>query len=119
MAEAHAAHGDSEGHHTSVWPFVIALAGGLGFGGLATQFWPSVFARIVLLMVGVGGWVRQDLYGVSFAVKQEAEDWPFTGISARKLGMWLFIISEVFFFTGLIAAGARLPGRAPFLAAPR
>jgi len=121
MAEAHAAHGDGEthaGHHTSIWPFVIALAGGFGFGGLATQFWPSVFAGIVLLIVGVGGWVRQDLYGVSFAVKQEAEDWPFTGISARKLGMWLFIISEVFFFTGLIAAGLALRVRADFWPTP-
>jgi len=121
MAEAHAAHGDGEthaGHHTSIWPFVIALAGGFGFGGLATQFWPSVFVGIVLLIVGVGGWVRQDLYGVSFAVKQEAEDWPFTGISARKLGMWLFIISEVFFFTGLIAAGLALRVRADFWPTP-
>src|SRR3972149_4358741 len=120
MADAHAAHGESgdhAGHHTSIWPFVI-LAGGLGFGGLATQIWPVIFGGIVLLIVGVGGWVRQDIYGVSFAVKQEVEDWPFTGISARKLGMWLFIISEVFFFTGLIAAGLALRGRAGFLAAP-
>ena len=121
MADAHAAHGGPEGHadhHTSIWPFVIALAAGFGFGGLATQFWPSVFAGAVLLMVGVGGWVRQDVYGVSFAVKQEVEDRPFAGISIRKLGMWLFIISEVFFFTGLIGAGLALRVRAPFWPTP-
>ena len=121
MADAHAAHAEPEGHaghHTSIWPFVLALAGGFGFGGLATQFWPSVFVGGILLMVGVGGWVRQDLYGVSFAVKQEVEDRPFAGVSIRKLGMWLFIISEVFFFTGLIAAGLALRVRAPFWPTP-
>lgn len=111
MDEGHPAHAE---HHTSIWPFVIALAAGFGFGGVATHFWPSVFAGIVLLVVGVGGWVRQDLSGVSFAVKQESEDRPFVGISVRKFGMWLFIISEVFFFTGLIGAGLAIRARASF-----
>jgi heme/copper-type cytochrome/quinol oxidase subunit 3 len=120
MEDGHAAHGGSEhaAHRTSIWPFVLALAGGFGFGGLATQFWPFVGAGVVLLIVGVWGWVRQDLRGISFAVKQESEDHPFTGISVRKLGMWLFIISEVFFFTGLIAAGLALRVRAPFWPTP-
>jgi len=121
MADAHAEHGETEGHaghHTSIWPFVIALAGGLGLGGLATRFWPSVFAGGVLMIVGVGGWVRQDVYGVSFAVKQEVEDRPFAGVSIRKLGMWLFIISEVFFFTGLIGAGLALRARAEYWPTP-
>lgn len=111
MAEEHAAHAE---HHSSIWPFVIALSGGFGFGGLAARFWPSVGAGVVLLIVGVGGWVLQDVRGVSFAVHQKAEDRPFTGISIRKLGMWLFIISEVFFFTGLIGAGLALRVRANF-----
>src|SRR2546422_3202769 len=99
MADEHATHAE---HHTSIWPFVIALSAGFGFGGLATHFWPSVFVGAGLLIIGVGGWVRQDIRGISFAVRQESEDHPFSGISIRKLGMWLFIISEVFFFTGLI-----------------
>ncbi|MBI4415370.1 MAG: heme-copper oxidase subunit III [Euryarchaeota archaeon] len=112
MAEAHAeAH---EVHHRSIWPLTVALAGGFGFGGLATQMWPLVVIGIVLLGVGVGGFLWQDARGISFAVKQAAEEKPFVGISVRKLGMWIFIVSEIFFFTGLIGAGLALRVRAPF-----
>lgn len=115
MEEGHGAHAE---HHTSIWPFVIALAGGLGFGGLGFRFIPLILVGAALLAVGVGGWVSQDLRGISFEVKQETEDRPFTGISRRKLGMWLFIISEVFFFTGLIGAGLAVRVRAEFWPTP-
>ena len=106
--------GTHEAHHTSIWPFIIALAGGFGFGGLAAQLFPLVGIGLALLVVGVGGWLWQDAKGISFAVKQAFEERPFGGISVRKLGMWIFIVSEIFFFTGLISAGINLRVRASF-----
>jgi len=103
-----------EEHHSSIWPFVIALAGGLAFTGLGFhRTFPMiglgfVAAGLALMVAGIGGWVRQDLRGVSFEVRGRFEEPPFAGISSRKLGMWLFILSEIFFFTGLIAGGLAL-----------
>ena len=108
--EGHAAH---EVHPTSIWPFVIALAGGFGLSGLATHVFPLVFVAVALLAIGVGGWLWQDARGISFAVRQASEETPFRGISVRKLGMWLFVVSEIFFFTGLIGSGLALRVRVP------
>src|SRR3970282_2867403 len=116
------AHGPAEsheGHHGSIWPFVIALAGAFGFGGLAVQFWPFILAGTVLLAVGVGGWLWQDSQGVSFALKGVFHEKPFgREISPRKLGMWIFLVSEIFFFTGLISAGLSLRVNAAFWPSP-
>src|SRR2546428_6975158 len=73
--EEHASHAAPEGggahevHHGSIWPFVLAVAGGLGFSGLATHEFVLIIAGIALLFVGVGGWLWQDAQGVSFSVK--------------------------------------------------
>ena len=119
MAEGHAAHGQVAGeaheeHHTSIWPFVIALAGGFGIGGIATRLYVLTVVGVGLLITGVGGWLWQDAKGISFAVRQAIEERPFGFASVRKLGMWIFIVSEIFFFTGLITAGLALRVRANF-----
>ena len=117
--EEHASHAASAGdaghaeHHGSIWPFVLAVAGGLGFSGVATHEIPLILAGIAILVVGVGGWLWQDSRGVSFTVKGNYEERPFAGISRRKLGMWIFLVSEIFFFTGLIGAGLTLRLRVP------
>ena len=117
--EEHASHAAPEGgeahevHHGSIWPFVLAVAGGLGFSGVATHEFVLIIAGIAVLVVGVGGWLWQDAQGVSFSVKGEFEERPFVGISRRKLGMWIFLVSEIFFFTGLIGAGLTLRLRVP------
>ena len=123
MAEAHATEPPSPGepgeaHHTSVWPFVIAMAAGVGFGGLALRLYPMIAAGAALLIVGVGGWLWQDARGISFAVKGAYEERPFVGISRRKLGMWIFVVTEIFFFSGLIAAGLALRVRVPGCPSP-
>jgi heme/copper-type cytochrome/quinol oxidase subunit 3 len=111
--------GEAHGEHGSIWPFVIAVAGGFGFGGLAFLRYPLlglplVLVGLALLIVGVGGWLHQDARGVSFAVRGRFQEAPFAGISVRKLGMWIFIVSEIFFFSGLIAGGLALRARAEF-----
>ncbi|HEV8595326.1 MAG TPA: heme-copper oxidase subunit III [Thermoplasmata archaeon] len=119
MEQAHApGHADEapEGHHTSIFPFVVALSAGFGFGGLAFHSFLIVAAGVALLAVGVGGWLWQDAAGISFALRGRFEDRPFESVSVRKLGMWIFLVTEIFFFTGLIAAGLALRVRVPLCA---
>jgi len=123
MAQAHATEARfpselPEEHRGTIWPFVIAMAGGMGFGGLALQLYPLVAVGAVLLAAGVGGWLWEDAKGVSFAVKGRYEARPFAGISRRKLGMWVFLVSEIFFFSGLIAAGLSLRVNAAYWPQP-
>jgi len=116
MEEGHAhgaPEGAHEGHHTSIFPFIVALSAGFGFGGLAIHSFPVVGVGVGLLVVGVGGWLWQDAKGISFALKGAFEDRPFHDVSVRKIGMWIFIVSEIFFFTGLIASGLALRVRVP------
>src|SRR6266508_363582 len=115
--EEHASHAEGgeagEVHHGSIWPFVLAVAGGLGFAGLATHELPLTLAGVAVLVLGVGGWLWEDAKGVSFVLKGTFEESAFAGISRRKLGMWIFLVSEIFFFTGLIGAGFTLRLRVP------
>lgn len=105
MAEASTAQGSIAGaeevHHSSIWPFVIAMAALFGFAGVVFNLLISVFG-FVLLWVGVGGWLLQDRHMRFGAPDEPTESFPFTAISIRKLGIWIFLASEVMFFTALI-----------------
>jgi len=121
VADEHAAtHGEhgAAGHHGSVWPFVLALAGGIGFAGIIT-FFPLVFVGIALLITGLAGWMREDASGVKFGeITHPTEPGIFKFVSVRKLGMWLFIVSEIFFFSAIIGNSLALRTRAPYWPAP-
>ena len=121
MADEHAApHGEhrAAGHHGSVWPFVLALAGGIGFAGVITWF-PLATAGVVLLAAGLAGWLLEDARGVRFGeIKEATEPGIFKFVSIRKLGMWLFIVSEIFFFSAIIGNSLALRTRAPYWPSP-
>jgi len=121
VADEHASslegHAGAE-HHGSVWPFVIALAGGVGFAGVITYF-PLAFVGLGLLAFGVGGWLWQDARGVRFGdVTHSTEPGMFRDVSIRKLGMWLFIVSEIFFFSAIIGNSLALRARAEYWPSP-
>ena len=90
-----------EVHHSSIWPFVIAMAALLGFAGVVFNLLISV-AGFVLLWVGVGGWLNQDRHMKFGAPDEPTESFPFANVSMRKLGIWIFLASEVMFFSALI-----------------
>jgi len=116
-AATHEEHG-AAGHHGSVWPFVLALAGGIGFAGVITYF-PLVFVGIALLITGLAGWMREDASGVKFGeITHPTDPGIFKFVSVRKLGMWLFIVSEIFFFSAIIGNSLALRTRAPSWPAP-
>jgi heme/copper-type cytochrome/quinol oxidase subunit 3 len=104
MAGPDAAHGEEE-HHGSPWPFVVAIGMAIGYVGLVSDI-RLLIAGIVIFAAGVGGWVHADMqrpsspfYGVVSAVESR-----FPRVSARKLAMWLFLATEIMFFSAIIGA---------------
>ncbi|HKZ23292.1 MAG TPA: cytochrome c oxidase subunit 3 [Thermoplasmata archaeon] len=104
MAHPEVARGEEE-HHGSAWPFVVAIGMAIGYVGLVSDL-RLLVAGIVIFVGGVGGWVHADMqrpssafYGVVSAVESK-----FPRVSARKLAMWLFLATEIMFFSAIIGA---------------
>ena len=100
----------SDGHsgHTSVRPFTLSLGVMLFFIG--APFYPST-SGLAAMVVGATvvlytmfSWARDDLRE-KFSIPDEGEErFPFSGLPKIKLGMWVFLSSEVILFGSLIAA---------------
>lgn len=111
-SDAHATDASEAHEHASIWPFVGATGMGVTFAGLVIH--PIlVVAGLAILFSGLGGWLHQDARGHAIGkVEGPLEEAPFAGISNRKMGMWLFLVSEVFFFSGIIGASLAVRARA-------
>ena len=90
-----------EGHHTSLWPFLIGISAAISFGGLATHL-AATAVGVGLFIFAVGGWLVQDRTVKFGVVEGLIEDFPFRGVSMRKLGIWIFLATEVIFFMGIM-----------------
>jgi cytochrome c oxidase subunit I+III len=95
-------------HHYSWRPFTLALGVTLFF--LGAPFYPSVSATAVMVLgalVVLGTffqWAKDDMWS-KFSVPDEGEErWPFGGLPKVKLGMWIFLSSEVILFGSFIGA---------------
>lgn len=105
MAHAEGEPEGQEAHHGTIWPFVLAIGMAVGYVGLVSD--PALLVLgIIVFAVGLGGWVHEDMqrpssafYGLASAAKS-----GFSGVSARKLGMWLFLATEIMFFSAIIGA---------------
>ncbi len=103
---------DEEHGHGSIWPFVGALGFGVALAGLVFHYVITI-AGVAIIFFGLGGWLYQDARGHSIGKYEDAtQEAPFAGISNRKLGMWLFIGSEIFFFSAIIGGSLALRARA-------
>jgi len=86
--------------HLSQWPLLIAAA--------AFVFLVGAVFTIIIALVGVALGVYA-LYGYGrerFVAEEEpgAESWPFNNVPKLKLGVWVFLGSEVIFFSVLLGA---------------
>src|SRR5207247_8865373 len=104
VADEHASsldgHAGAE-HHGSVWPFVIALAGGVGFARVITYF-PLAFVGLGLLAFGVGGCLWHDARGVRFGdVTHSTQPGTLRDVSLRTLGLWLVIVPDSCSFSAI------------------
>ncbi len=92
-------------HHGSPWPFVIAIGAAVSYVGLVINL-PLMVLGLVVFVSGAVGWLRDDLrtparpfYGAG------SETGSLLGrVSARKLATWLFLATEVMFFSAIIGA---------------
>ncbi len=92
-------------HHGSPWPFVIAIGAALAYVGLVINV-PLMILGLLVFVSGAVGWLRDDL---------RTPPRPFYGpgteagtllgrVSARKLATWLFLATEIMFFSAIIGA---------------
>jgi cytochrome c oxidase subunit I+III len=116
LASAPDAHGPSasaapEGHyaHLSSRPLEISLGALVFLAG--TAFYPGA-AGLGLMVVGAlvvvysfWGWGKDDLHD-KFVIPPEVEGdrWPFSAVPKLKLGMWVFLSSEVVLFGSFLGA---------------
>ncbi len=92
-------------HHGSPWPFVIAIGAGVAYVGLVINV-PLMVLGLVVFVSGALGWLRDDLRTTPRAFYGPGtESLPVLGrVSARKLATWLFLATEVMFFSAIIGA---------------
>ncbi|MFQ6012557.1 MAG: heme-copper oxidase subunit III [Thermoplasmata archaeon] len=100
---------ESEEQHGSPWPIVVALGFGLIFFSLGIYgtalLNPLFFLGLAVFAGAVGGWVYDDFRGrrvpyVPGEMKGEAG--TLQAFPTRKAAMWIFLASEIMFFSAII-----------------
>jgi heme/copper-type cytochrome/quinol oxidase subunit 3 len=98
--------GEEEEHHGSSWPVIIAVGMGVGYVGIVSVSIPMLLVGLAIFGGGLGGWIHEDLqrpssafYGAVTAIESK-----FPQVSARKLGMWLLLATEIMLFSAVIGA---------------
>jgi hypothetical protein len=96
------ARAESAVHHGGPWPIVAGFGAAVACAGLVTS--PAVLGLgVVVFAAGVAGWIRNDLRRASkafFDLRPSRE--ALAQVSSRKLAMWLFLATEIMFFTTVI-----------------
>ena len=96
----------AEEHHGSLWPVIIAIGMGTAYVGIVSPSIPILVIGAAVFAAGTGGWVRDDMRRPSrpfFGLKAAVEA-RFPDVSARKLAIWLFLVTEIMFFSAIIGA---------------
>lgn len=109
-------HDEREEHvsHASFWPFVVGAGTFLLFLGLSglrdASFPEGILGSAYLGTAALGGVVTlgslvfmglEPFHGPALA---DGEAWPFDGLEYGKVGMWIFLASDVVLFGGFIGA---------------
>ncbi len=106
MAHPEPAGEEGEEHHGSPWPVIIAIGMTVAYVGIVSVSVPLLLVGLVIFMGGAGAWIHEDIqrpssafYGVVSAVQTRLPQ-----VSARKLGMWLVLATEIMFFSAIIGS---------------
>ena len=104
----------------SYWPFLMAVGVAVALTGVATH--PVVFAAGFLVVIYSVINLAAHSEGLP-KFKSRFQDLPadehlLGRTSTAKMGMWMFLISEVLFFTGLIGTGMALRVRSDWWGEP-
>ena len=86
--------------------FLFMLADAFKDGEFDASYIPIVMVGLFVVLVGLIIWWRQDM---SFDGTYEpmATGTPFKNIQIRKVGMWVFLMSEMMVFTSLFSTYIR------------
>ena len=89
-------------HHGSLWPFVLGFGAAIGYAGLVMDL-RILGLGVVIFVAGALGWLRDDVrspsradYGTLIAPASVVR------VSSRKLATWLFLATEIMFFSAII-----------------
>jgi cytochrome c oxidase subunit I+III len=100
------AHEEEHADHASIWPFAISVAfflfllglSGLDQGG----FYPALTALGgVATLLTVFQFTRESFHA---PLDPLAEKWPFEDVEQTKLGMWIFLASDIVIFGAFIGS---------------
>jgi len=100
----------SGGHsmHTSIRPFSLGVGAMVFF--FAVPFYPSLAALAAMVVGGVivgytmVSWAVDDIRVRFHSPDEGGARWPFAGLPKVRLGMWVFLSSEVILFGSYISA---------------
>ncbi|KAB1194145.1 cytochrome C oxidase subunit I [Haloferax sp. MBLA0076] len=100
--------------HASIWPFVLSLGAFfvlLGISPMQDAAFPNgtmgaayVTTAVAGGVITLGSLVAMGLEPFHGPVFEEGEAWPFSGIDNGKVGMWIFLASDVVLFGGFLGA---------------
>jgi cytochrome c oxidase subunit I+III len=106
--------GDEEASHASIWPFLVSvgsLVTILGLSGLQSGSFPdgmaggaymgTALAGGLITMGSLVGMGAEQFHAPEMAL---AERWPFAGVENTKLGVWIFLASDVVLFGAFIGS---------------
>ncbi len=99
---------EHEGGHLSSRPVALSLGSLIAILGLSLlQYWfglPLLLVGGVILAWSVVGWARDDLWEKFSIHETLGERWPFTDVLKLKLGMWIFLTTEVIVFGSILGS---------------
>ncbi|MEE9268325.1 MAG: heme-copper oxidase subunit III [Thermoplasmata archaeon] len=102
---------EDEEHHGSPWPIVVALGVGLIFASLGVYgtvlLNPLFLLGLAVFAGAVGGWVWDDFRGrrvPHVPGEMKGEEGTLQAFPTRKAAMWIFLASEIMFFSAIIGA---------------
>jgi heme/copper-type cytochrome/quinol oxidase subunit 3 len=104
----------------SYYPFLLSIGAAITFTGIVTH--PAVFVAGMLVVIWAVFKLAQSADGLpkfeSRFEKMSRDEHILGGTSTAKMGMWMFLVSEILFFTGLIGTGIALRARSDSWAEP-
>jgi cytochrome c oxidase subunit I+III len=105
---------DVHADHASIWPLALSVGMFFLFLGLSgvqeASFGEGMMANVYMASAALGGAVTVGSL-LSWGLEPftafpggEGEAWPFGGIENGKVGMWIFLASDIVLFGGFIGA---------------
>jgi heme/copper-type cytochrome/quinol oxidase subunit 3 len=96
-------YGQAEKEEWTYLPVIVAVGVALFLYGFIV-FAPVAVAGLVIMAAATIKWFKDDYQDKHAEIKESAkEKWPFETLSKEKLGMWIFLMSEIVLFGCLIS----------------